>query len=266
VRYSDCTDPVAASKFMERHPETAGHGQLGLLIANWAIVDPLAAKTWMEQDPSRVTSDAISSLLQGWEAGDRPTAIEYAIANALREDFAPGINEMAYRFLRQSPAEATALIMRLPFESAQRAIAHITEQSDRIEADESGGKQNQAELIANWVTSLPPDYWKSSIGSALARWLRLEPEASNGWVNQLRPELRDIAIADLCHHAEEEVAERAITLGFSIRDPQLRAKALGAFVRQLGQTREQAIEALEKFSLSREQENYLRAILSEAAP
>jgi hypothetical protein len=259
-----CTDPVAVSKFMERHPETGGHGGLGLLMANWAIVDSLAAKTWMEQDPSRQTSDAISSLIQGWEVHDRPAAIEYAVANAGREDFESGINEMAYRFLRTSPAEATALITRLPFESAERAIAHITEQLDVIWSDEPAEKENKPSLAARWLT-LPPDYWKNTIGDVLTKWFRLEPEAPMGWVNQLRSDLRDIAIADFCRHADYELAEQAITLGFSINDPSARGKALADSVRRLGETREKAIEALDRIALSSEQKNYLRKVLREAA-
>jgi hypothetical protein len=171
---------------------------------------------------------------------------------------------MAYRFLRTSPAEATALITRLPFESAERAIAHITEQLEVRWSDEPED-ENKPSLVANWLTTLPPDYWKNAIGDVLTKWFRLKPDAPVSWVNRLQSDLRDIAIADFCGHADPEVAEQAITLGLSINDPSARAKALTDSVRRLGETRERIIEALDRIDLSTEQRNYLQQFLPEAA-
>jgi hypothetical protein len=65
--------------------------------------DARAAKNWMKQDSSRQTKGAIYAFLGAWAENDRAAAIDYAVANAGRENFAPGINELAYSLLREAP-------------------------------------------------------------------------------------------------------------------------------------------------------------------
>jgi hypothetical protein len=120
------------------------------------------------------------------------------------------------------------------------------------------------------MATQPVDLWKDDIGGVIWGWVRDDADAVTGWLNQLQSNVRDAAIADLCRRGGEAADdprrfdEKAIALGLTITDRKLRDDALGQFARGLGNTREEAIEAIDQLRISNEQKAYLRNIMPEA--
>ena len=256
-------DPIAASQFIERNPTSGEDGRLFSILRNWGVIDPAAAKNWMEQEPSRQTEGAIYAFLGAWAENDRAAAIDYALANAGRENFAPGINELAYSLLREAPDDARSLILRLPPDAAKMAMTKIADTTTGILLHAPEGYQRPPDVVARWMATLPVGLWKDDIGGVIGSWMRDDAGGATGWLDQLQPNLRDVALADYCRGGDSESPEKAIALGLTIGDRKLRDDALGQFARRLGTTRDEAIEAVDQLPIPDEQKTYLRKIMPE---
>jgi len=256
-------DPIAASQFIERNPTSGEDGRLFSILRNWGVIDPAAAKNWMEQEPSRQTEGAIYAFLGAWAENDRAAAIDYALANAGRKNFASGINELAYSLLREAPDDARSLILRLPPDAAKIAMTKIADTTTGILLHAPEGYQRPPDVVARWMATLPVGLWKDDIGGVIGRWMRYDAGGATGWLDQLQPNLRDVALADYCRGGDSESPEKAIALGLTIGDRKLRDDALGQFARRLGTTRDEAIEAVDQLPIPDEQKTYLRKIMPE---
>jgi hypothetical protein len=256
-------DPVAVSKFIERHPVAGEDYRLPSILSNWGRIDPTAARDWIEADPSRQTKEGFSAFVNGWAGVDRAAATDYAVANAYRTNFAEALNDLAYYFIRKFPEDATTLILRLPKAQAQEAMKAISHNTTVVMLHVSPDYQKPPALVAPWMVSMPLELWNGSIGNVVGAWMDENAEAATVWVNQLRAEKRDAVIADLCRTSSTESVERTITLGLTINDPKLRDEALGDFARGLGQTLAEAIEAVNELPITEEQKSYLRKVMPE---
>jgi hypothetical protein len=258
-------DPVAVSKFIERHPIAGEDYRLVSILYNWGRIDPIAARDWVEADPSRQTKEGFSSFVDGWAGVDRAAAMDYAVANAHRANFAEALNDLAYYFVRKFPDEATTFILRLPKAQAQEAMKAISHNTTAVMLHVSQDYQKPPGLVAPWMVSMPLELWDGSIGSVVGNWMNTDADAATVWVNQLRAEKRDAVIADLCRTSSSESTERAIALGFTINDPKLRDAALGDLARGLGQTPAEAIEAINQLPITEQQKSYLRKVVPEGS-
>lgn len=256
-------DPIAASQFIERNPADGEDDRLYSLLRNWGVIDPAAAKDWMEQESSRQTKGALVAFLGAWAENDRGAAIDYAVANAGLENFAPGLNELAYSLLREAPDDARSLILRLPPDSAKMAVTKIADTTTAILLHAPEDYQRPPHVVARWMATLPLELWKDNIGDVLGSWMRDDSDAATGWLRQLQPNVRDATLADYCRGGDFESAEKRFALGLTISDRKLRDETLGEFARRLGTTRQEAIEAVAQLPISNGQKAYLRKIMPE---
>jgi hypothetical protein len=257
-------DPITASQFIERNPASGDDDRSYSLLRNWGVIDPAAAKSWMEKEPSRQTEGAILAFLAAWAENDRAAVIDYAVANAAREDFAPGINELAYSLLREAPDDARSLILRLPPDAAKMAMTKIADTTTGSFLHAPEDYQRPPDVVARWMATLPVEMWKDDIGGVIWGWMRDDAGAATSWLGQLQPNVRDTVLVDYCRRGDSDSAEKAIALGLTIGDRKLRDEALGQFARRLGTTRDEASEAVDQLPISNEQKAYLRRIMAEA--
>ena len=101
------------------------------------------------------------------------------------------------------------------------------------------------------------------MGSVAGVWLRNDAAGATTWLNQLQPNLRDATIVSFCRTANAELAQQVLTLGQSITDHKLRDSALGQFARNLRDTREESIEAVNDLPISDKQKAYLLQVMPE---
>jgi hypothetical protein len=257
-------DPVAASQFIETHSVRGRDDRLFSLLCNWGEMDPAAARDWVQADASRQTKDAFRALVSGWADNDHAAAIDYAVANASRPNMDAAINDLAYKFFRESPDDAKALILLLPTDKAKAAMKAVAYETTAVILGASEDYQRPPDIAARWMVNLPLELWKENIGEVVEEWLKNDADAATLWLNQMRPDLRDAAVANLCRAASSKSTERAIALGLTISDPNLRDKAMGELARGLGKTREEAITAVNQLPIPAEHKSYLLKIMPEA--
>ena len=220
-----------------------------MLLGNWGEIDPAAARMWLEKDHARQTEDAVHAFLSGWAETDRAAAVDYATANAARGEFKQGISHLLRRLLRHSPDDARTMVLRLPPTLAQEVLGHTLHQRPKPE-------------VAAWLVSLPVELWSKQVGQLISPWIRDDADEAVGWLNSLRRDERDAAIASACEtDAEAESAERLLALGMTISDAKLRDQALGKLVRNFGKTRDEAVAVLSRLAISHEQKSYLRKLV-----
>jgi len=259
-------DPVAVSKFIEKHPDSS----LFALLYNWGAIDPAAAREWLERDTSRHTEEAFRAFLTGWAEIDHAAAMEYAVTNSARANFEGAVNELAYYLFRVSPDDASRLMSLLPSDQAKAAMKVVADRTTGVILHAPEDYQRPPDVVARWMATQPVDLWKEEIGGVLWGWMRDDADAATGWLGQLQPNVRDAALADFCRRGGEAADdprrfdEKAIALGLTITDRNLRDEALGEFARRLGTTRDEAIEAIDQLRISNEQKAYLRKVMPEA--
>jgi hypothetical protein len=256
-------DPVAAAQFISDHPVQGEDGRLFSLMCNWGEINPEQAWEWLEADPSRQTEDAFRALVSGWADKDREAAIQFVLANALHAEFNKAIDELAYDFVRKAKDAATRLMLRLPPDKAKGALDHIAHISTGVILGLPDGYQRPPDEVARWMITLPVDLWNDAIGNVAEGWLKKDGASATSWLNQLQPDLHDAAIASLCRTAGSESVEQVLTLGETIIDRKLRDRALGQMARNLGETREESLKAVDELPISEEQKAYLRKVMVE---
>src|SRR6185437_3376672 len=116
------------------------------------------------------------------------------------------------------------------------AVEKISEITTRVILHAPEDYQRPPDVVARWMAGLPPELWQNTIGSVASEWLRTDADAATAWLNQLQPERRNVAVADLCRSRWTDDAEQTFSLGFTIRDQGLRDQVLGEFARKFGET------------------------------
>jgi hypothetical protein len=264
-------DPVAASQFIERHPFSAEKGPDGedwrvvSLLGNWGEIDPAAARDWLEADASRQTKDALRAFVTSWGRADRAGAIDYTVANAHKPKFEGAINDLVYQFVRSAKDDATRLISLLPQRQAKAAVKNLADITNPEVIDPNLDRppdyQRPPDEVARWMVNLPVDVWNESIGQVAQAWLHEDAASATVWFDQLLPEMREVAIVSLCSARQSSPREDVIKLAWTIKDPKLRERSLGAVARSLRMDREDAIEAVNDLPFSDEQKAYLRRVM-----
>jgi hypothetical protein len=267
-------DPVAASKFVEKHPSRmditfSEPDRVVSLLSNWGEIDPTAARNWVEKDTSRQTADSFRAFLTSWGRVDRAAAIEYAIANQQRPNFEAATNELVYEFVLSAKEDATRLILLLPPEAAKAALKNVADITNPhvidSNVDHPPNYQRPPEEVARWMVTLPIELWRENIGRVAEGWLNEAPDSAKAWLAQLPPELRDVTVVSIFGDAKEfQIASQLVVeVGLTIGDPKLRSTTLAGYLRHPDRTTAEALLALDEFSIPPEQKAYLRTILTE---
>ena len=258
-------DPKAVSQFIESHPVNQEEDdRVFKLLCHWPNIDPAAAREWLEADASRQTKDAFRAFVMSWAEVDPAAAINYAVANATRLNFQEAINGLAYQFVRLSKDDATKLMLVLPAEQAKAAMQKMADTTNAVlVGGVPEGYQRPPDEVARWMVSLPVELWNDSIGDVAEEWLTRDASAATGWLNQLSPDRREVAIVSFCRAAESDSAEHVMTLASTINDRSLRDRVLGEFARQLRTERDEAMEAIGDLPISDKQKAYLRTVMPE---
>jgi len=256
-------DPVAASQFLEEHPDEVYPRDFEHLLSNWSNIDPVAAVGWINARPERQSYRAIAGLLAGWAEADRPAAMQYAIANANREKFEPGITELSYNLFREAPDDARSFIQSLPAELADAAMDRISYYTTGIFVGMSRDLQLPPAPTAKWIVTLPPDLWKERIGAIILSWNRDAPADVDAWLNQLPTTTRNDVTADICASSSIDAPAAAFELAQDISDPRIRRAALSKFVRRVLSENPRAATKLKQLAQSSAEKTFLLRLLSE---
>jgi hypothetical protein len=164
--------------------------------------------------------------------------------------------------------------MLLPPECAKVAVKNVADITNPEVIDPNLDRppdyQRPPDEVARWMVNLPLEFWRESIGKVTDEWLDRDAVSARSWFDQLRPDLRNVAIANTCraaissHHSEDEV----IKLGLTISDRTLRDTALGELVRSFQTTVPGAMSVTERvneYSISAEQKAYLLRLMTRNA-
>jgi hypothetical protein len=259
-------DPVAVGKYYDKHPVEGEGENSGLyqLLFNWGKIDTAAAKEWLESDASHQKKEAFRAFVVAWAEADRGAAINYAIANASRSEFEPAVKDLSYYLLRLFPDDARTFVLLLPPEQARVAMEEIAHKTTGVILHAEPGYQRPPDVVARWMSALPLDLWRDEIGAVVSAWMTEDAAAAIIWLNQLQPDARDAALADLCRSRWTDTAEETLPLGFTIRDQRLRDQVLGEFARKFGDTRDEAIAGVSNLNIPAAQKKYLIRIMPEA--
>lgn len=259
-------DPVAVGKYYDKHPVEGEGENSGLyrLLFNWGKIDTAAAKEWLESDASHQKKEAFRAFVVAWAETDRGAAINYAIANASRQEFEPAVKDLSYYLLRFFPDDARTFVLLLPLEQARVAVEEIAHKTTGVILHAEPGYQRPPDVVARWMSALPLDLWRDEVGALVSAWMTEDAAAATIWLNQLHPDARDAALADLCRSRWTDTAEETLPLGFTIRDQRLRDQVLGEFARKFGDTRDEAIAGVNHLKIPAAQKEYLIRIMPEA--
>jgi hypothetical protein len=113
------------------------------------------------------------------------------------------------------------------------------------------------------MVTLPVELWADSIGQVAEEWLKHDVPAATQWFNQLSPDTRDAALASFCRSAKSESRDQVLALGPTISDQKLRDTAMGQFARNLGETKKEALEAINDLDVRDSEKTYLRKVMAE---
>jgi hypothetical protein len=258
-------DPVAVAKYIDKFPSDGKDEGSYALLYNWGKISPEEAKDWLEADPTHQKKESFRGFVLAWAEVDRGAAINYAVANANKPDFQPALKDLSYYLFRLFPDDARTFVLLLPPQQANAAMQKIADTSTGVILHAPEDYQRPPDVVTRWMVSLPIDLWRGKIGDVFGNWIGADSAAATTWLNQLAPEIQDVAVADYCHSASTETAEQTILLGLTIHDQKLRDAVLGEFARRLGETRESAIAAVDQVPISREQKAYLHRVMPEAS-
>jgi hypothetical protein len=271
IRNWSRVDPVAVSHFIENHPKKLAKDEpeddrVITLLGEWAEIDPSAAKEWLDADPSRQTEEARSTWVMGFAQHDRMAAANFLTAHATEENYAEAIRRFSYSLFLDARDQMMSFVSQLPPEQARIAVGNVAETTAGFYLHASEGFQRRPDEVANWLVTLPTDFWAGAIGKVVGTWLLFDAPPAIRWVQQMAPRERDIALADLCRAPEdhqfggqpEKVVAKIVQLGLNISDPKVRDKSLASALRHLAYTDNDRQAAIEALPITKQEKEYLR--------
>lgn len=238
-------DPAAAAEFADRnqeaHPGLVGAG----ILENLAASDPVAAERWMEKHPElRGDRAAVHGYVVGLYQQDPAMARRYLMEHATEEVIGPALQTVALHTLLSSSDEAAKFIRDLPTKEARRiALDGIVDMNTEIFAGKEASETSIYAGVADWVTKFPTDEWPYLMPGFIRNWHNLDPNGSVNWMAQLPPSTRPaVASALLQNLTDPEVkAVLATASGDFHRDI---LSAYGTRLPSNPEIREQMIAAL----------------------
>jgi hypothetical protein len=271
IRNWSRVDPVAVSHFIKNHPKKLAKDEQDdyrviTLLGEWAEIDPSAAKEWLDADPARQTEEARTTWVMGFAEHDRPAAASFLIAHATEEDFAEAIRRFSYGLFLDARDQMMGFVSQLPPDQERMAVSNVAETTAGFFLHASEGFQRPPAEVADWLVTLPTDFWTGSMGKVIGTWLLFDAPPAIRWVEQMAPRERDIALADLCRAPEdhqfggqpEEVVAKIIQLGLKISDPKVRDESLAFALPHLAYSDEDRQAAIEALPITKEEKVYLR--------
>jgi hypothetical protein len=271
IRNWSRVDPVAVSHFIENHPKKPAKDEQDdhrviTLLDEWAEIDPIAAKEWLDADPGRQTEEARSTWVMGFAEHDRPAAASFLITHATEEDFAEAIRRFSYGLFVDARDEMVSFVFQLPPEQARMVVENVAEKTAGLYLHAPEGYQRPPAEVANWLVTLPTDFWTGAMGKIIGTWLLFDAPPAVRWVEQMAPRERDIALADLCRAPQEhqfggrpeEVVAQIVQLGLKISDPKVRDESLASALRHLAYTDNDRQAAIEALPVTKQEKEYLR--------
>jgi hypothetical protein len=246
-------DPRATSEYIEHHLSETQPNQAYLLVHNWTTIDPESAKAWVDRVHLNEGQrwQALKGLAGGLLERDRKTTLDYLVAQAHDPDFGVAINTVAKDSFLHAPDEARDFVLRLSDPHVQdEAIDQIAGLTD---AEPMQEMRRSEETIAKWLISLPSEVWSKHIGNLEERWNYKDSDEFSGWVNQLPPQTRDVAVARFCAQVSSASLEDAIVFGQTITDPTLREETLRDAIAASDKTRSEIFELFDTLRLSPQQ-------------
>ena len=276
-------DPEAVAHFLEQHPQTEAEFFMDV-AARWVNSDPKQAADWFTNlrlppwhDPKfpraedRRRFEAARGLLLGWLEIDARRAAAFVTTHVDDPEINKSLAEFGLALFTESPHEATAFILSLPTENAQRAaledlVARVGK--ERVIILREGGDDEEpeepemtSEEIRPWLIALPAKMWIDHAGDIFANWDASHPSQAENWLRTLPPDEQQKVVVDYSATASVEQAARVVELSPIVRDASIRRDALRKFVDNLSDNPSEARAKIATLLLTKQQKEMLLRLI-----
>lgn len=214
------SDPVATADFLSNYSGEVDSRDVCFLMANWAALEPAAAQEWLEKHPAHRDPTVYAGFYSGWLEHDQPAALNDLTTRLDDPTFSKALEAVSMDVFKASPDAARTFILTLKPAAQETAVSAIV--GDVTAIYMRGAPDLQADVVANWLVTLPENLWHENLGAILNRWPDQDRVARDGWIDQLPPGPRDAALAEYCRAYSPYVPTDNFRAGLKIRDPTLR--------------------------------------------
>lgn len=279
-------DPPAVARFLEEHPQTVDGIFMGVMYC-WANSEPEKAADWFTNlklpalnDPKypraedRRRLEAARGLLLSWLEKDSRGAAAFVATHADEPEIKQTLAEFGLALCTKSRDEATAFILSLPTEEAQRAA--LGELLTRVGRDRAitireGGDEEEpeepeigSEQIRPWLIHLPSNLWIDQVGEIFQSWDETDSASAEAWLRTLSANAKSKAILYFCNAASVQQAPRVFEIATLIDNPTARSDALQKFVANLSDDPTEARAKIVGLQLTTQQKQMLLRFVSQS--
>ena len=248
------TDPVAAARFIDSHPQLVSSSEAAALISAWAADDIAAAAHWLEGSRFAGEPETLRTLVDRWLAKDPAAAQSYVLRHQQTAGMEEAAASVASHLLTTSPAQAREFISMFDPERALSVVATMISSEDN----------NRIGDLTEWASTLPASVRDTGVmGYALGIWNRVDPPAALAWLQAQPAAERESLVVQMIHNHPVPSPE-LIALAYTIRDVQERDRALTSLIRSLPDPIGDPVEQIRALGLPADQMNHLLGL--RAAP
>ena len=257
------TDPGAAVKFLEAHPDQTDYISSGDFIANWAALDPQAARDWLDHHPSEGDPHNPDPFIEGWYESDRPAAVKYVLEHATELASVRTLGAVYSGLYGDARDDARKFFDALPNDELRRSvIKEFADSASFRTAVETGEPEATPRVFAEWITQLSPKYWEGELSKVFRIWSRTSPQELVDWITQQPVEIRG-AIADEFVKDDDKSFDETLRPVFHIADSQIRDRLLVAVFKRIGMSVDDVAQDLKQSSLSPTERNHVLEIVAQ---
>ena len=271
------TDPTAAQRFIEEHPESELDFYTPVVVRNLAAYDPEAARALLVQEIEKANATPASEdnpgqaanfaayIVARWAEGffehDPVAAVEYLVANSSEPTIADAIPSVARMLFKESPDEARAFIMRLPEELRGGAIATAGWVAEHQKYGDADDAIRSPEFIAEWMLKFPDETWSEGIAPVVLQWRMKDRPTLFAWMASLPSDAQSEVAAAYQPHLVDEEADAEIGALMNIPDTALRDQLLEQIMVKAGSARPQVLALLAAAPLAQAQKDRLAGLI-----
>ena len=270
------TDPTAAHRFIEEHPESELDFYTPTVVRNLAAYDPDAAMTLLvreiEKAHARQTIDQpgeaasftrhiVSRWAEGFFEHDPAAALDYLVANSAESTISDAIPLVTGSLFKESPDEARSFIMRLPEELRGEAIAAAAWAAESTTHGDADDAIRSPEFIADWMLTFPDHSWSTGIPRVVLDWRAKDRATLFSWIAGLPSHAQSAVAAAYTPHLTPDEADAEVSALMNIPHAALRDQLLAQTMANAGGARSKVLVLLAATPLSIAQKEYLTSLI-----
>ncbi len=253
----DETDPEAAARFLDSHPQLVSDSDAATLLTAWAGENVDAARRWLDASAFSDNSGALRSLVNAWLAKDPSGAQDYVVLHRQSDAIARVATLVAARLFNTSPEQAGNFIRLFDKSDAGEMLGSMVAAAD----------DSQVPQMVAWALTIldPADGY--NLGNALHRWDFLDSAQVVSWLRDQPTAKRESLVTDAVQYGGY-ASPALMSLAFELSDPQKRDRALTGLVSNIPDEEQNVQEKIRAFGLPAAQTKHLlelRAAYEKAA-